>query len=144
MSTRLAESPKGEGAATTAASAPAASLAQAKPPTQQRPVSARLPAALHAGSPAWLWLGALVTAAGFALLALGWGKVAGETQVYLQMPYLISAATAAIGVILVGLTVMNIGSRQQDAAARDRQIEQLLAAIEELQEALAEPKRRRQ
>ena len=97
----------------------------------------QLPAWLRAGSSAWIWIGVVVAAVGFVMLAYAWGRVAGETEVYLQMPYVVSAALAGLGVIMVGLTVVNIASRQQDAAARDRQVEEMLAAIDELREALA-------
>jgi hypothetical protein len=111
-------------------------------PTRRRPTLAagRLPSSLRAGTPAWTWLGVALAGLGFVLLAVGWGQVAGETQLYLQMPYVVSAAMAGLGVIMVGLTMLNIAARQQDAHARDRQMEQLLAAIDELQELLAQPK----
>ena len=108
-------------------------------PVTSRQVAAgpQLPAWLRAGSSAWIWIGVVVAAVGFVMLAYAWGRVAGETELYLQMPYVVSAALAGLGVIMVGLTVVNIASRQQDAAARDRQIEEMLAAIDELREALA-------
>ena len=108
-------------------------------PVTSRQVAAgpQLPAWLRAGSSAWIWIGVVVAAVGFVMLAYAWGRVAGETELYLQMPYVVSAALAGLGVIMVGLTVVNIASRQQDAAARDRQVEEMLAAIDELREALA-------
>jgi len=144
MSSRLAESPNSEGPVAELATETAAYLARTGTGERRRRViAARLPASLQAGSPAWTWVGILVAVAGFVMLAVAWGQVAGETQVYLQLPYVVSAALVGLGVIMVGLTVVSIASRQQDAAARDHQIDRLLAAIEELQDALAAPTRKR-
>ena len=103
--------------------------------TRSRP---GVPPALRAGAPAWIWIGIAVALSGFVLIAVGWGQVAGETQVYLQLPYVVSAALLGLGLVMVGLTVLNIASRQRDGADRDRQITQLVTIIEELKEALGE------
>lgn len=95
-----------------------------------------LPMALQAGAPAWIWIGIAVAAIGFILIAVGWGQVAGESQVYRQLPYLVSAALVGLGLVLLGLTVLNIASRQRDGLDRDRQIAALVAIIEELHETL--------
>jgi hypothetical protein len=149
MSTRLAEASTG---ASTEAPVDDVSVIDsptevvAAPPIETRhhrrsPLAAgRLPSALRAGTPAWTWLGVALAGLGFVLLAVGWGQVAGETQLYLQMPYVVSAAMAGLGVIMVGLVILDVAARQQDAQARDRQMEQLLAAIDELQEIVAQPK----
>jgi hypothetical protein len=97
-----------------------------------------LPPALRAGAPAWIWLGVGVSGVGFILIAVGWGQVAAETQVYLQLPYVVSAALVGLTLVMVGLSVLNIATRQRDGLDRDRQITQLLAIMEELKEALAE------
>ena len=101
-----------------------------------------LPPALRAGAPAWVWVGMGVSVLGFVLIAVGWGQVAGETQVYLQLPYVVSAAVVGLGLVIVGLTVLNIVTRQRDGIDRDRQITQLVTILEEVKDALAERDRR--
>ena len=84
--------------------------------------------------PAWLsggttlsWIGVVLALAGFVLIAVGWGQVAGETEVYLQLPYLVSAGLTGLGLIMVGVTLINLSAKQRDARrARptDRQVGQ--------------------
>ena len=98
----------------------------------------RVPAWLQGGASSWTWIGVAVAAAGFVLLAIAWGQVAGETEVYLQIPYLVSAAFVGVGVIMVGLTALVVAAKEQDAAAHRREVDELLAAIEDLRQSLAE------
>lgn len=111
--------------------APAASAADpARPWT--------LPHALRAGAPTWVWMGMGLCVLGFILIAVAWGQVAGETQVHLQLPYVVSAALVGLGLVIVGLTVLNIATRQRDGLDHDRQIAHLINIMEELRETLAE------
>lgn len=124
--------------------APAGPASSVEPPVrsaEQARTGRSLPPALRAGAPAWIWVGIAVAAVGFILIAVGWGLVAGETEVYLQLPYVVSATLVGLGFVLVGLTVLNIATRQRDGADRDHQIAQLLAVIEELRETLEERER---
>lgn len=100
--------------------------------------SRALPPTLRAGAPAWIWSGVGVSVVGFILIAVGWGQVAAETQVHLQLPYVVSAALVGLTLVMVGLSVLNIATRQRDGLDRDRQIAQLLAIMEELKETVAE------
>jgi len=121
--------------------APAELAVDAVPPTVsvERARSGRiLPPALRAGTPTWVWTGVALAVAGFLLIAVGWGQVAAETQVHRQLPYVVSAALVGLGLVMVGLTVLNIATRQRDGIDRDRQIAQLVSIIEELHETLAE------
>lgn len=104
------------------------------PPVHRR---RRLPASVRAGAPAWTWLGIAVAAAGFVLIAIGWGQVAAEIEVYRQLPYIVSAGLVGLGLVLVGLAVLNISSRQRDAIERDRQIDELVRVIDELKQVLS-------
>jgi len=108
-------------------------------PGEARP---RWPAWLRLGAPTWIWAGVAVAAAGFILIAIAWGDVAGESLVYRQLPYLVSAGLSGIGLVLVGLTIINVGTRQRDAIDRDRQIGQVAAILEELRAILDEEWRR--
>lgn len=95
-----------------------------------------LPPTLRAGASAWVWIGVGVALVGFVLIALGWGQVAGETQVYRQLPYIVSASLIGLSLVMVGLAILNIVVRQRDALERDRQMGQLHTVLTEVAEAL--------
>jgi hypothetical protein len=100
--------------------------------------ASRLPSvpALRPLSPTPTYLGIAVAAVGFVLIAVAWGQVAGETNVALQMPYLISGGLFGLALVLVGLTVVNIAAKRRDAALRQQQTELLADALRELRGAL--------
>jgi hypothetical protein len=100
------------------------------------------PTWLRAGSPAVTYIGVAVAVLGFVLILVAWGQVAGETQVYLQIPYLVSAGLTGVGFVMVGLTVVNVAAKQRDAADRDRQMDQLVSILGELKSALGEKRPR--
>ena len=102
-------------------------------PTSGRP-QLRLPSipALRPLSPTPTYIGIGVAAIGFVLLAIAWGAVAGEDNVAFQMPYLISGGLAGLGMIMVGLTIINVAAKRRDAALREQQIQLLAAALHEL------------
>jgi hypothetical protein len=81
-------------------------------------------------------VGIAVAAIGFALIGIGWAKVAGLTEVWQQMPYLLSAGLPGLGLVMTGLVVINVSARRQDAAARARQTETLAEALRDLQRSL--------
>lgn len=97
----------------------------------------RFPTSLRASAPAWMWVGTSVVGVGFILIAVAWGQVAAEVDVYRQLPYVVSAAMLGLGFILVGLTILNIVSRRRDGIARDRQVEELVLVLSELKQELA-------
>ena len=97
-----------------------------------RRLGGRLPSWLRGSSPVPIYIGVAITIAGFVLLLIAWGQVAGETQVSLQLPYLVSAGLTGLALVMVGLTVVTIASEQRDAAARDRQMDQLVSILDEL------------
>jgi hypothetical protein len=94
----------------------------------------RLPtvSALRPLSPTPTYIGIGVAAIGFVLLAVAWGAVAGEDNVAFQMPYLISGGLAGLGMIMVGLTIINVAAKRRDAALREQQIQLLASALREL------------
>lgn len=109
-------------------------------PAQPRPepTSSRLRSvpALRPLSPTPTFLGIGVAAVGFVLLAIAWGQVAGETNVALQMPYLISGGLFGLALVMVGLTVVSVAAKRRDAALREQQIQLLADALRELRRAL--------
>ena len=103
----------------------------------------RLPSWARSGSPVLTYIGIAVAMLGFVLILVAWGQVAGETQVYLQVPYLVSAGLTGVGLVMVGLTIVNVAAKQRDAADRDRQIDQLVSILDELKSALGDEGNRR-
>lgn len=128
-----------------ALSAPAEIAVESDAPAASPAGTARpraLPHALRAGAPTWIWMGMGVCVLGFILIAVAWGQVAAETQVHLQLPYVVSAALVGLGLVIVGLTVLDVATRQRDVLDHDRQIAQLINIMEEIRETLADRGRR--
>ena len=100
----------------------------------------RVPA-LRPLSPVPTYLGIAVAAIGFVLILFAWGRSAGETNVALQIPYLISGGMVGLGLILVGVTVVNVAAKRRDALLREQQTGLLASALHELSTAL-DPDRR--
>ena len=100
--------------------------------------SGRFTAWFAPDSAALTWVGIVVAGIGFVLIGIGWGQVAGETQVYLQLPYLVSAGLSGLGLIMVGVTVVNVAAKRRDALERGRQIERLVSILGEVEAAVAE------
>lgn len=78
------------------------------------------------------YVGVAVAAAGFGLIVLAWAQVAGETAVPLQLPYVVSGGFTGIGLILVGLTLINMQARLRDAARRDQQLLQIQDLMDQI------------
>ena len=79
------------------------------------------------------YLGVIVAAIGFVMIGIAWAQVAGEVDVWKQMPYLLSAGLPGLGLVMVGLVIINVSARRQDGAARARQMAALTEALRELQ-----------
>ena len=86
--------------------------------------------------PTLTYIGIAVAAAGFGVLMFSWGEVAGLTSVPLQMPYLLSGGLVGLGLILCGLTLVNINAKRQDASARERQLGQVREVLAEIRSLL--------
>jgi hypothetical protein len=84
------------------------------------------------------YVGILLTLGGFALIAIAWSQVAGETDVWRQMPYVMSAGFPGLGLIMSGLLIINVAAKRQDSAERARQLETLTEALQELKRTLDE------
>ncbi|MCA1711973.1 MAG: hypothetical protein LC789_10235 [Actinobacteria bacterium] len=103
-------------------------------PTRSGPVE-RVPA-LRPLSPVPTYLGIAVAAIGFVLVLVAWGQSAGETNVARQIPYLISGGMVGLGMIMVGVTVVNVAAKRRDALLREQQTGLLASALRELSSAL--------
>ncbi|MDT7572852.1 MAG: hypothetical protein QOE05_3026 [Actinomycetota bacterium] len=104
----------------------------------EQPAARRRPSWLSAGSPVPTLIGLVVVVGGFGLLGIAWGRIARETNVALQLPYLVSAGLTGLGLIMAGLVVVNISAKRQDAAERARQMDQLTLVLRELKASLDE------
>lgn len=103
--------------------------------------SSRVPA-LRPLSPVPTYVGIAVAAVGFVLILVAWGQVAGEVNVALQMPYLISGGLTGLGLVMVGVTIVSVAARRRDAALREQQTALLADALRELSAALDPDDRR--
>ena len=80
--------------------------------------------------------GVLIAIIGFVLMIVGWSEVAGETEVWKQMPYLLSAGLPGLGLVMLGLVIINVSARRQDGAERARQMAALTESLRQLQRSL--------
>lgn len=96
----------------------------------------RLPT-LPVASAAPTYVGIGIAAVGFVLIAFAWGKVAGiADNVALQLPYLVSGGLTGLGMVMVGLTIVNVAAKRRDAQLRQQQTELLADALNELRTTL--------
>jgi hypothetical protein len=112
-------------------------------PEQERqhgPLTTRVPA-LRPLSPVPTYIGIAVAAIGFVAILIAWGQTAGETNVALQIPYLVSAGLTGLGLIMVGVTIVSVAAKRRDALLREQQTQLLADALRELSSAL-DPDRR--
>lgn len=103
--------------------------------------SSRVPS-LRPLSPVPTYLGIAVAAVGFVLILFAWGQVAGEVNVALQMPYLISGGLTGLGLVMIGVTIVSVAARRRDAVLREQQTALLADALRELSAALDPDERR--
>lgn len=82
------------------------------------------------------WAGVVVSAVGLVLIAVAWGRTAGETLVGLQVPYVVSAGFTGLGLVVVGLAIVSIDTKRADSAERTRQIRELREALVDLRQTL--------
>lgn len=83
-----------------------------------------------------VWFGVAVVAAGFILIFIAWGKVAGTLNVGVQMPWIVSAGFTGLGLVLVGIGIANGAVRHQDSAERERQLGEIRDALVQLRATL--------
>jgi hypothetical protein len=84
------------------------------------------------------WTGVLLSASGLLLVVVAWGRTAGLTNVALQVPYVVSAGFTGLGLVAVGLTVVNISAKQADAKERTRQVAELRDLLTELRQVVTQ------
>ena len=88
-------------------------------------------------SPVPTYVGIAITIIGFGVIAYAWGKVAGiADNVALQLPYLVSGGLTGLGLVMVGVTVINVAAKRRDTQLRQQQTELLADALRELRNTL--------
>lgn len=87
-------------------------------------------------------LGVVLLFAGAALLFYAWAKTAGLGNVALQIPYVISAGCTGLGLVAVGLTLLNVSTKLADERVRQRHAAELRAQMAELRDAVAARRRK--
>lgn len=100
-----------------------------------RGLGQRVPA-LRPLSPVPTYAGIAIAVIGFVLIMIAWGGTAGQVNVALQVPYLISAGLNGLGLIMVGVTVINVAAKRRDSLLREQQNQLLADALRELSAAL--------
>ena len=107
---------------------------EAVPPRTGRTLSVRW---LEPASLIPTYVGVVVIAVGFALIGVAWAEIAALTDVALQMPYLVSAGFTGLGLVMLGLVIVNISAKRQDGAERARQMQTLTEAMHALRDEIA-------
>jgi hypothetical protein len=116
-----------------AADAPAAPAT----PARRKQRFAKLWQLLRAG--VGVWVGLFIAAAGFGLIAFTWSKVAALVNVALQLPYMLSGGFVGLGLVMLGLLVVNLAVKRKEAFDRHRQLEEVREALVRLREAIEAP-----
>lgn len=79
-----------------------------------------------------VWFGLVVVAAGFVAIFYSWGKVAGLVNVAQQIPYVVSGGLAGLGLIIVGVTIVDVAVRRQDSQDRRRTLRYMSQTLADL------------
>ena len=88
--------------------------------------------ALKLGGSAGVWAGLVIAALGFGTIFYSWIKVAATLDVGRQMPYVVSGAMTGLGMIVIGIAVVDMAVRRQDRMERRQQLATMKHVLEEL------------
>lgn len=91
---------------------------------------------LNASPTSAVWAGLVVVGLGFVTILFSWIKVAATLDVGRQMPYVVSGAMTGLGLIVVGIAVVDMAVRRQDRIERRQQLSLMRTVLEELREVL--------
>ena len=70
-------------------------------------------------------VGLVFCVAGFVIITIGWNGMANVACVDCQMPYLLSAGAAGLGLILFGTSLLSISSNRAERLAQDHRLQEL-------------------
>lgn len=88
-----------------------------------------------------VWSGLGLAALGFGAIFFAWVKVAGLLNVALQMPYVVSGGLTGLGLVILGMTVVDISVRRQDSHERRQQLAQMSRVLDQLRDYLEDDER---
>jgi hypothetical protein len=88
--------------------------------------------AVKLGASAGVWVGLVIAALGFGTIFYSWVKVAATLDVGRQMPYVVSGAMTGLGMIVIGIAVVDMAVRRQDRVERRQQLATMRHVLEEL------------
>jgi hypothetical protein len=83
------------------------------------------------------WIGVALIAAGAIVVAVGWARSAGITEVGRQIPILISAGFTGLGLLVVGVTIVNLSAKAQESQRRRDQADELASVLAAIRVRLA-------
>lgn len=83
-----------------------------------------------------VWAGLAVVAFGFGTILFSWIKVAATLDVGRQMPYVVSGAITGVGLIVVGIALVDMAVRRQDRIERRQQLTLMTTLLTELRSAV--------
>ena len=92
--------------------------------------------ALGATSGVPTFVGLATAGLGFVLLLVGWGQVAGETAVALQLPYVVSAGLIGLALVMTGIVVVTVQAKRRDSATLEGQLDELALLLGRLADAV--------
>ena len=109
---------------------PAPEASEQPPALTKSAAGSRFAAWMAPLSPVPIYIGITLTIVGFALLAYTWSRVAGTAVVALQLPFIASGGFAGLGLVVVGVLTISLGTKRRDAWQRERRLEELAAILE--------------
>ena len=82
-----------------------------------------------------MWAGLVLAVVGFGVIFYSWVKVAATLDVGRQMPYVVSGAISGLGLIVVGMAIVDMAVRRQDRVERREQLALMRTVLEEIRAA---------
>lgn len=96
----------------------------------------RLDALLAGNAP--IWAGVVLLGTAFTVIGLAWREVALLSDVWQQVPYLLSGGFTGVILALAGLTAISASVRHRDAAEQSRQLDELREILTDLRRSVVD------
>ena len=109
-------------------------MSESSAESQARSSRRRIGALLSGNAP--VWAGVVLLGVAFLLIGLAWREVALLSDVWQQVPYLLSGGFTGVVLALAGLTAISASVRHRDAAEQSRQLDELREILTDLRRAV--------